>query len=42
VLAAWALTKCKRRPPKRLYAKRERMTQRVIDRFHRQECKRGK
>jgi len=42
VLAAWALTKCRPRPPKRLYEKRERLTQRVIDRFHRNEAKRGK
>jgi deoxyhypusine synthase len=42
VLAAWALTKCRPRPPKRLYAKRERFTRHVIDRFKKNECKRGK
>lgn len=42
VLAAWALTRCRRRPPRRLYARRERLLKRVVDRFHQSECKRGK
>jgi len=42
VLAAWALTKCRPRPPKRLYEKREKLTQRIITRFHKNEAKRGK
>ncbi len=42
VLAAWALTKCKPRSRKRLYARRERLTKTVVDRFLGSECNRGK
>ena len=35
VLAAWALSSCKPRPQKRLYAKREELTARIIGKFKR-------
>jgi deoxyhypusine synthase len=45
VVAAWALTRCRPRPQKRLYAKREELTARIVERFKRNEAgkaKRGK
>ena len=39
VLAAWALTRCKPRKPKRLYARREAMTAGIIETFRRNEAK---
>jgi len=42
VMAAWALAKCRPRPPKRLYEKRERLTQRIVKRYRSIEAARAK
>jgi deoxyhypusine synthase len=38
VLAAWALSSCRPRPQKRLFAKREELTARIIRKFKRDEA----
>ena len=39
VLAAWALSTCRPRPQKRLYAKRQKMAERIIDRIRRDDAR---